>query len=176
MASNDRSAKVVYARICKYVTYFTLAFCLTLGIDLLLPTIVKQEKIIYRATEEYATRSGGGKYVIKKSDASLILTENFRFPAPRGFEIVFGANDTLEIHATPILRLVKSGFVKKNNREYPIEPHTSILDIFMFVPIVLFITSIVGFIYRNNIPTIIDVGTVNIILFLIMLKILRVFF
>jgi len=176
MASSGRSAKTIYARICKYFTYFSLSFCIILGLDLLLPAVVKQEKIIYRATEEYAHRSKYRGYVVTKSDASVIITENFIFPAPRGFQVTFGKNDSLEIHASPILRLVKSGLVKKDGKEYSIKPHTSILDVFMFVPIVLFGTSVVGVIYRNHLTTIIDVGTVNIILFLIILKILRVFF
>lgn len=176
MAEGKGNAKATYALICKYISYFTLGFCLILGLDLLLPSEVKQERIIYRATEEYTYRSIGGVHMTAKSDASLIITENFRFPAPRGFVVTFGKNDSIEIHASPILNLVKSGYVQKDGEQYPIKPHTSIFDVFAFIPILLFITSAIAFIYRNNTPTIIDVGTVNIILFLILLKVLRVFF
>lgn len=162
--------------VCKYITYITLAFTLTLGIDYLLPTVSWQEIIIKRQTEEFAFKRYGRTVVQKSEDTSIIETENFIFPAPKGSIVQFGSNDSITIFASPILRLVISGTVHKNSKDYPIKPYTSIFDIFFFIPVLLFITSALGFFYRNDLSTIIDFGTVNIILFFFLLKILRIAF
>lgn len=173
MAKN-KSTKEVYAIFCRYFTYITLAFTLTLGIDYLLPTVTWQEIIVGRQAEEFAYKRYGKKVVQKSEDTSIIETENFVFPAPRGFVVQFGNNDSITIFASPILRLVMSGIVHKNGKEYPIKPYTSIFDIFFFIPVLLLITSALGFFYRNDVSTIIDFGTFNLILFFILLKIMRI--
>lgn len=172
--TKNKSTKEVYAIFCRYFTYITLAFTLTLGIDYLLPTVTWQEIIIKRKTEEFAYKEYGRKVIQKSEDTSIIETENFVFPAPRGFRVQFGDNDSITIFASPILRLVKSGIVHKNSQDYPIKPYTSIFDIFFFVPVLLFLTSALGFFYRNEDSAIIDFGTFNIILFFILLKIMRI--
>lgn len=168
--------KAIFTLCCKWATYLTLLFTTLLGIDLLLPRQIKHETILSRERELILT---GGQYQIKRyvpsRESSLVVTQHYKFPVKVWHMEAYRPGDSIALEVTRLIGLVTRAQVKdEQGNALNIGPKLSILDVFWFVPVITFITALLGTILSMKNIRVIDFGIVNLIMMWILLQLLRI--
>lgn len=161
--------KLILAQICRVITLTTLIFTIILGLDTFLPTLKRNDSVEHVSLMRNS-RFRGSSY---STESITVRTKKHSFPAHFSQYANMQPGTQIEIEATPILGIVKQGFLPI--KQIHVSVHTGILDTFWWFPIILFLTSLVGFLLRKDITQAINFGQVNFILLLIVLKLMRVY-
>lgn len=161
-------------KICRIINVVCAVLTSVLFIDLLiLPKIEKNEKVVCREAVYYPIRQryGGSKEV--KSDYRTMITENYQYPIETYQQFEYWKCDSIRLLITPVLREVNTGFVELEGKEYELPSKGSIFRDLVFIPIVFGLCSLAGVLLRNDKEQAINLGIVNVVIFVLMLYVMR---
>lgn len=136
---------------------FCLGFTLLLFIDYFLPYQAKKEPVLYVAYEY----SGSNVTFQIQTPTYMILSD---YPASK--------HSTATIISTPLLNIVKEYILPYKAEVVSVSPAISIYEKFLFLPLAIFVSSLIGLIKRKKGDAIIKASVSCILLGLIMVAII----
>lgn len=161
--------------VCRKINIACAVLTFILFVDLIiLPKIEKKEKIVARKAEYYYTSQKYRGSTRVKSDQRLMITENYKYPIESYQQFEYWKCDSIRLFVTPILREVKTGFVKLEGKEYELPSRGSVFRDLIFFPILFGLCSVIGVLVKNNEEQTLNFGVMNVILFIILLYVMRI--
>ena len=151
--------------VVNFATFFLLS---AIGLDFLLPNrVVKEVVLEWRRGVEYVTSSRYHSGVERPSgDTAYLLTENFQVQIHRFQKFPIEVNDTLKVYQGRLTGLVLKAGLLKGGFERRIDRAPTMFGNLIFIPIITFLTSMVGvFCYKKTRLTI-ELGSTSLLLVL----------
>lgn len=135
-----------YARYARYVSVFTLVFCLALVVDYLGVRTYEKEVVNYIAIERLLGGKPGAHPVLTVRTAQcefLLDSEKYDYIA---------VGDTVNASITPIFDIATEVELQQKGHIHSFSPHHSVYNLFSFFFIPLLLTSLAGSLFTNRYP------------------------
>ncbi len=145
-----------YLKFALWATRGALLVCLVILLDIVLPYRIRTETIQAIPLENELRLFGG----YESASTSLLVTENETLPISRDDEAGFSDGNQIMIYKTPIL----NSFIKVvnlDNQMYKAGASYNIYTVFVFMPIILTITSLIGTFYQKDTEFTLKIGIAN---------------
>jgi len=135
-----------YAKYARYISIFTLIFCLSLVFDYLSARTYVNEVVRQMSIGQLIGASASANPVLTVRTAQcefLLDSEKYNYIAP---------GDTVNASITPIFNIATKVELQRkgNTRTFP--PHYSVYNLFSFVLVALLLSSVAGSFFTNRYP------------------------
>ncbi|WP_017734042.1 hypothetical protein [Nafulsella turpanensis] len=173
MSFQDK-VKITY-KAAVVINFITFLFTSAIGLDYLLPSIISMEVITgeERRVDYVQPSRFNPTGEVPSEDTDYLITENFRFQVGRFQSFAMLTGDTVKVYQGRLSRLVMEARLVKNGIERRIERDSTMFGNLAFIPIVTFLTSLVGVLFYKKTKLSIEVGAMSLLLVMIIIFLLK---
>lgn len=166
---------VIVYKAAVVINFITFLFTSAIGLDYLLPKVVSEEVITgqERRVDYVQPSRFNPTGEVPSEDTDYLLTDNFRFQVGRFQNFSLHTGDTVKVYQGRLSSMVLSAGLVRHGTERRIERDSTLFGNLIFIPIVTFLTSLVGVVFYRKTKLTIEVGTMSLLLVLVMLFLLK---
>lgn len=140
-----------------FVSRCTLAFCLFIALDFLFPASREKEIIIRMSTKRYGMRMGSSQLLVTDKSNIFKLDREDMAKFREGMAILVTYSTWMKV---PIA-------IEDEATHFEAKVPATIYANFSFVPLILFVTSLLGALYRKGVEFRFNLGIVNLLMTLL---------
>jgi hypothetical protein len=155
-----------YVKHAYRVSIFSLCFCGLLLVDFLLPEAMKEDVLIAK-TQNYL-------FDVSGSRTDFLYGLNRKMPVSSEFTNMFALGGKVKIFQTPLFAVFKRVEYDRGDVLFVAMAHYNIYYTFWFLPLLLFIFSLIGVLNAEKEKLCFDMGLVSIVFLIITLVVLGV--
>lgn len=151
-----------YLKYARVISLVSLVFCLLLAADYLLP-----QKEVREQVSKVEKQKGPAGRDVEDYPTAEVFTPSFKIPISGELINSFPPGSTITIHQTRIFSIFTKIERQLKGLRFTTAPDYSIYSIFVFLPIVLLVCSVIGAFFQLRPDLNFSLGLVNLILMII---------